>query len=34
MLEENVLIDIRMAPLGEELLPAALSALKRFMREA
>ena len=32
--EEDVFIDIRMAALGEELILAALEALKRFLREA
>ena len=31
--EENLFIDIRMVPLGEELMIAVLSALKRFMQE-
>jgi hypothetical protein len=31
--EENLFIDIRMVPLGEELMSAVLRALKRFMRE-
>ncbi|MFN2233367.1 MAG: hypothetical protein ACK2U1_04000 [Anaerolineales bacterium] len=31
--EENLFIDIRMVPLGEELMLAVLSALKRFMQE-
>ena len=31
--EEDVFIDIRMAALGEELIVAALEALKRFLRE-
>jgi hypothetical protein len=29
--EERMFIDIRMVPLGEELLRAALATLKRFM---
>jgi hypothetical protein len=33
MPEEDVFIDIHMAALGEELLAAALQALKRFLRE-
>ena len=33
MPEEDVFIDIHMAALGEELLTAALQALKRFLRE-
>jgi hypothetical protein len=32
--EEEVFIDIRMVPLGEELLLAALQALKRFLQES
>jgi hypothetical protein len=32
--EERVFIDIRMVPLGEELLSAALQALKRFLQES
>lgn len=32
--EEEVFIDIRMVPLGEELLLAVLQALKRFLRES
>jgi hypothetical protein len=32
--EEEVFIDIRMVPLGEELLLAALETLKRFLRES
>jgi hypothetical protein len=32
--EEKVFIDIRMVPLGEELLVAVLEALKRFLRES
>ncbi|RLC62750.1 MAG: hypothetical protein DRI80_05670 [Chloroflexota bacterium] len=31
--EEQVFIDIRMVPLGEELLRAVLATLKRFLRE-
>lgn len=31
--EEEVFIDIHMTALGEELLTAALQALKRFLRE-
>jgi hypothetical protein len=31
--EENLFIDIRMVPLGEELMLAVLRALKRFMQE-
>ena len=31
--EENLFIDIRMVPLGEELMRAVLHALKRFMQE-
>jgi hypothetical protein len=31
--EENLFIDIRMVPLGEELMVAVLRALKRFMQE-
>ena len=31
--EENFFIDIRMVPLGEELMLAVLRALKRFMQE-
>jgi hypothetical protein len=34
MPEEEIFIDIHMAALGEELLLAALEALKRFLREA
>lgn len=34
MPEEDLFIDIHMAALGEELLLAALEALKRFLREA
>jgi hypothetical protein len=33
MPEEEMFIDIHMAPLGEELLRAALEAVKRFLRE-
>ncbi|MBS3783286.1 MAG: hypothetical protein KGY78_02460 [Anaerolineae bacterium] len=33
MPEEEIFIDIHMAALGEELLVAALEALKRFLRE-
>ena len=33
MPEEEIFIDIHMAALGEELLTAALQALKRFLRE-
>lgn len=33
MPEEKLFIDIRMVPLGEELLKAALSTIKRFLRE-
>jgi len=33
MPEEEIFIDIHMAALGEELLLAALKALKRFLRE-
>jgi hypothetical protein len=32
--EEQVFIDIRMVPLGEELLRAVLATLKRFLQEA
>jgi hypothetical protein len=32
--EEEVFIDIRMVPLGEELLLAALETLKRFLQES
>jgi hypothetical protein len=32
--EEEVFIDVRMVPLGEELLLAALETLKRFLRES
>jgi hypothetical protein len=32
--EEEMFIDIRMVPLGEELLLAVLGALKRFLRES
>lgn len=31
--EERLFIDIRMAPLGEELLRAVLATIKRFLRE-
>jgi hypothetical protein len=31
--EENLFIDIRMVPLGEELMIAVLRALKRFIQE-
>ena len=31
--EENLFIDIRMVPLGEELMVAVLRALKRFIQE-
>ena len=31
--EEQLFIDIRMVPLGEELLTAALTTIKRFLRE-
>lgn len=31
--EEQIFIDIRMAPLGEELLRAVLTTIKRFLRE-
>jgi hypothetical protein len=31
--EEKLFIDIRMVPLGEELLQAALATVKRFLRE-
>ncbi|MCJ7668484.1 MAG: hypothetical protein MUP04_09455 [Anaerolineae bacterium] len=31
--EEQLFIDIRMAPLGEELLRAVLATIKRFLRE-
>ena len=34
MPEEEIFIDIHMAALGEELLMAALEALKRFLRES
>ena len=34
MPEEQLFIDIRMVPLGEELLRAVLATLKRFLREA
>jgi len=33
MPEEQIFIDIRMVPLGEELLQAVLTTLKRFLRE-
>ena len=33
MPEEQVFIDLRMVPLGEELLQAVLATLKRFLRE-
>lgn len=33
MPEEQVFIDIRMVPLGEELLRAVLATLKRFLQE-
>jgi hypothetical protein len=33
MPEEQVFIDIRMRPLGEELLQATLTTLKRFLQE-
>jgi hypothetical protein len=33
MPEEDIFIDIHIAALGEELLTAALQALKRFLRE-
>ena len=33
MPEEQLFIDIRMVPLGEELLRAALSAIKRFLQD-
>jgi hypothetical protein len=32
--EEEAFIDIRMVPLGEELLLAVLETLKRFLRES
>lgn len=32
--EEQLFIDIRMVPLGEELLRAALGTIKRFLRES
>ena len=31
--EEQLFIDIRMVPLGEELLKAALTTIKRFLNE-
>ncbi len=31
--EEQLFIDIRMVPLGEELLRAVLATIKRFLRE-
>lgn len=31
--EERLFIDIRMVPLGEELLRAVLTTIKRFLRE-
>jgi len=31
--EEQMFIDIRMVPLGEELLRAVMATLKRFLRE-
>ena len=31
--EEEVFIDIRMVPLGEEMMRAALVAMKRFLQE-
>ena len=31
--EEQIFIDIRMVPLGEELLRAVLTTIKRFLRE-
>jgi hypothetical protein len=31
--EEQLFIDIRMAPLGEELLRAVLATIKRFLQE-
>jgi hypothetical protein len=34
MPEEKIFIDIHMAALGEELLLAALEAVKRFLRES
>ena len=33
MPEEQLFIDIRIVPLGEELLQAVLTTLKRFLRE-
>jgi hypothetical protein len=32
--EEDLFIDIRMVPLGEELLQAVLQTVKRFLRES
>lgn len=32
--EEQLFIDIRMVPLGQELLRAALATIKRFLRES
>jgi hypothetical protein len=34
MPEEQLFIDIRMVPLGEELLRAALTTVKRFLQES
>jgi hypothetical protein len=34
MPEEQLFIDIRMVPLGEELLQAALTTVKRFLQES
>jgi hypothetical protein len=34
MPEEQTFIDIRMVPLGEELLQAVLATLKRFLQES
>ncbi|MDY7080126.1 MAG: hypothetical protein SXV54_24865 [Chloroflexota bacterium] len=34
MPEEQLFIDIRMVPLGEELLRAVLTTLKRFLQES
>jgi len=34
MPEEQMFIDIRMVPLGEELLRAVLATLKRFLQES
>jgi len=34
MPEEKLFIDIHMVPLGEELLKAGLSTVRRFLREA